>query len=45
MKRTCLRKGTTCPDYSGNTDEQIACEFHPVAHFVKTGKPEPTENQ
>jgi hypothetical protein len=34
MKRTCLQKSTTCPDYSGKTDslsrnygKQIACEF------------------
>ena len=38
MKRTCLQKNT-------NTDEQIACEFHPVVHFVKIGKLEPKDNQ
>ncbi len=38
MKRTCLEKGT-------NTDEQIACEFHPVEYPIKKDKLEPTENQ
>ncbi len=38
MKRTCLLKNT-------NTDEQIACEFHPVEYFIKIDKLETTENQ
>ncbi len=27
MKRTCFHENTTCPGYSGNTDEQLTCEF------------------
>jgi len=53
MKRTCLHKNTTCPNmYPGNTDslsrncgKQIACEFHPVEHFIKIDKLEPAVNQ
>ena len=52
MKRTYLSISTTCPDRSGNTNKQIACEFpvsrtgwHPVEHFVTVKKLEPKENQ
>lgn len=27
MKRTCLHKNTTCPDLSGNADEQTTCDL------------------
>ena len=38
MKRTCLQKST-------NTDEQIACEFHPAECLINSDKPEPIINQ
>lgn len=45
MKRTCLQENTTCPDLSGNTDEQITCEpalpsgrFHRLNMWIKETK-------
>jgi hypothetical protein len=30
MKRTCLHPITTCPNFSGNTDKNKSCVFHPA---------------
>jgi hypothetical protein len=38
MKRTCLQNNTTCPDLSGNTDEQTTCELHRVRKLIKAAK-------
>ena len=45
-------KSITCPDISGNTNEQTACEFprhgggsYPVEYLNDIAKLEPTENQ
>ena len=47
-----LVKSITCPDISGNANEQTACEFHlhsgancPVEYFDKINQLEMTENQ
>jgi hypothetical protein len=45
MKRTCLQKNTTCPDISGNTDEQYTCEFHPAEISFKESLFDPKNNQ
>ena len=47
-----LTKSITCPDISGNTNKQAACEFpchsgvsYPVEYLDNIAKLEPTENQ
>lgn len=38
MKRTSLKINTTCPDLSGNNNEQATCEFHKVKMWKNENK-------